>query len=277
MPETIAHLGTVGTFTHQAALAHHGSAAAMLSCPTIPEVFEAVELGHADRGVVPVENSTEGGVTYTLDALLDTKLSITAEIVLSVEHCLITHAGGIDAVERVCSHPQALAQCRRWLRENLPGAVQEATTSTTAAVEVASQSANVAAIASAVASSSLGVPILRSGIQDSSHNATRFIVVSHDDAPPTGHDKTSIAFSTRDERGALCSALRLFDAEGINLCRIESRPRRERLWEYLFFTDIEGHRTDPNVSRALSRLRDSGAEVRVFGSYPRHDRDSKGS
>jgi chorismate mutase / prephenate dehydratase len=256
MNDVIAHLGTPGTFTHEALVAAFGADAETMECPTIPAVFEAVERGLCRYGVVPVENSTEGGVTFTLDSLLETQLQVSRELVLTVEQCLITRARSLADIRRVRSHPQALAQCRRWLAANLPTAAQEVAASTTAGVEVARGDPEVAAIGSALAAQIQGVPILERGIHDVRHNATRFIALGATDAAPTGDDKTSIAFSTKDERGALCAALRVFD--------------EKRLWEYLFFTDIEGHRADPNVSAALTLLKESGAEVRIFGSYPRY-------
>lgn len=270
MRRTVAHLGPEGTFSHQAALAVFGADVELVACANIPAVFEAVQDGRCTDGIAPVENSTEGGVTFTLDCLLEADLKVTGEFVLPIEQCLITKAVSLDQVLRVLSHPQALAQCRQWLRTNLPHAALESTLSTTVGVRVAQDDPSVAGISGAVASGVYNVPVLVHGIQDSSHNATRFFLLGKHDTSATGDDKTSLAFSTKDERGALCAALKIFDDGGINLCRIESRPTRDRIWEYYFFTDLIGHGQDANVKQAIAKLRASGAEVRVFGSYARH-------
>jgi len=240
--------------------------------PTIPAVFSAVEEGKAARGLVPVENSIEGGVSFTLNRLLDSSLSICREAVLDIDHCLLSSEPSLANVKRVLSHPQALAQCRNWLATHLPYAELIPTASTAGAVLEVKAKPGDAAIASAFSGEIHGVPVLSERVQDQGQNATRFVVLSDQDAAPTGNDKTSIAFSTRDEKGALLRALALFDREGINLTRIESRPLPGQMWQYVFFTDLEGHRADAHVSRALSELKalvpESGL-FKVFGSYPR--------
>lgn len=267
-PIGVAYLGPPGTFTHMAARKAFGLAASYVETATIAGVFDAVSRGAAPYGVVPIENSTEGGVTFTLDCLLESDVRIRAELVLDVAQCLVGRTPALGSIQRVYSHPQALAQCRAWLSENLPAAQLVVSQSTAAAAREASADPAGAAIASALAAELQGLAVIREGVQDRAHNKTRFLVIGRTDAPATGNDKTSLVFSTPHEQGALRRALELFDAEGINLCRIESRPG-EKLWEYVFFTDIEGHRSDPKVARALERLGEHCAMVKVLGSYPR--------
>jgi chorismate mutase/prephenate dehydratase len=236
--------------------------------PTIAAVIEAVATGEVDFGVVPIENSTEGGVTSTLDALLESPARVRGELVLDIAQCLASKASSLDEIDRVYSHPQGLAQCRRWLAAHLPRAELVPFASTSAAAQKAATEPRSAAIGSALAAELHGLTVLAHA-HDSSDNATRFVIVAFDDAQPTGRDKTSLVFSTLHERGALRRALEAFDDENINLTRIESRPARGRRWEYVFFTDLEGHRLDEPVKRALSRLGTLCSRVHVLGSYPR--------
>lgn len=267
----VSYLGPEGTNAHVAALRAFPDAKQFHQAPTIPGVFSAVEAGTADRGVVPIENSIEGGVSFTLNRLLECKLAIAAELVVDIEHCLLSAEHDLAQVTTVISHPQALAQCRNWLAANLPAAALVPWASTAGAVLEAKGKAGAAAIASELAGKTHGLPILAQQVQDRGENATRFIVLAPSDAPRTGHDKTSIAFSTRHEKGALLQALSVFDRANINLTRIESRPLPGQMWQYAFFTDLEGHRTDPNVAAALEQLQklvpESGT-FKVFGSYP---------
>jgi chorismate mutase / prephenate dehydratase len=270
MAERIAFLGPLGTFTHQAALSHFGKDVELIDSPSIPAVFELVAREHADWGVVPIENSIEGGVSFTLDALLDTELSLCGEVIEDIEQCLLSEAANFADIERVYSHPQGLAQCRHWITKNLPQAAQLSLLSTAQAAHQVKGDARAAAIASRLAAELARVPVKASAIQDRRSNATRFAVLGRREPEPTGRDKTSIVFTTKDERGALCRALSIFDAESINLCRIESRPRSgDNAWQYVFFTDLEGHQQDPAVQRALTRLGKASDMVKVFGSYPR--------
>lgn len=264
----VAVLGPAGTFTHMAARETFGLAVQYVEVPTIPGVFDAVERGDATYGVAPVENSTEGSVTMTLDELLESKLKIRQEVELDVTQCLVGRHTDLSRIERVYSHPQALAQCRAWLSDNLPRAQLVMFPSTTAAAREAATDDAAAAISSKLAAELYGLEVVREGIQDRSQNTTRFIVLADSDAPPTGQDKTSIVFSAADERGALKRVLEIFDEEGINLSRIESRPRGDKPWQYVFFTNLEGHRTEERVARALERLTDACEMVKVLGSYP---------
>lgn len=265
----VAYLGPPGTFTHMAARSAFGMAAGYIEATTIPGVFDAITRGAAHYGVVPIENSTEGGVTFTLDCLFDTEAQIRSEIVLDVAQCLIGRHEDLGRIERVYSHPQALAQCRDWLTHHLPRAQLVVSSSTSAAARDAAADDGAAAVASRLAAELTGLVVIRDNIQDHAQNATRFVVLAKEDAPPTGNDRTSIIFSTPDERGALRRVLEIFDEEGINLSRIESRPRRNEMWQYVFYTDLEGHRLDAPVVVALARLEAKCNMVKVLGSYPR--------
>ncbi|MEO6598440.1 MAG: prephenate dehydratase [Polyangiaceae bacterium] len=265
----VAFFGLTGSWTHMAARKVFGSAADCREKSTIAQVFEAVSDGSAEFGVVPIENSTEGGVNQTVDQLLDRDLRVHGEVVLEIAQCLLGLDRDLSQIERVASHPQGLAQCRRWLAEHLPHADQVASLSTTAAAREAAKNPRLAAISSALAGELNGLLVIRESIQDSAENATRFVVIAKSDAQPTGHDKTSLVFSTTHSRGALRQVLELFDRAGINLTRIESRPAPGRRWEYVFLTDLEGHREDPAIAGALVQLEAHCAWARVLGSYPR--------
>jgi chorismate mutase / prephenate dehydratase len=268
-PLTVAYFGPAGTFTHMAALSVFGLAVRYVEATTMPGVFDAVARGNAAFGVVPIENSTEGAVTFTLDSLIDSSLMIRSEVVLDISQCLIGKHAEIGRIQRVYSHPQALAQCKNWLIQNLPHAQLVVSPSTSLAAREAAADDGAAAISSRLAAELSGLVVIREGIQDRAQNATRFVVIATEDAPPTGRDKTSLIFSTRHERGALKQVLELFEEQGVNLTRIESRPMKGKLWEYVFFTDLEGHRSEPPIARAIEQLTAQGAMVRLLGSYPR--------
>lgn len=264
----VAYMGPPRSFSHAAALQMYGDRASFVVTRTIPDAVDAAAEGHADYAIVPLENSIEGGVNATLDALFDSDLTISSELVIDVELCLLARITDLSQIERVTSHPQPLGQCKQWLRQNLPHAEIVVAPSTTAAAQDALNDPRTAAVGSRLAAE-LGLLILREGIQDHAGNATRFVVVGRELTKPTGNDKTSLVFTTPHERGALRRVLEVFDQEGLNLTRIESRPLPGQLWQYAFFTDVEGHRDDPPVARSLARLREAGAMVRVLGSYPR--------
>jgi chorismate mutase/prephenate dehydratase len=272
-PLKIAYLGPEGTFSHAAARTLFGLAAAYIETTTIEGVFDAVSRREAHHGVAPIENSSEGAVPHAIDSLIEGDLLIRAELELDVSQSLLTNASGLGAIERVYSHPQALGQCRVWLAKNLAGAQLVQTTSTVVAVREALADTRAAAIASSLASELYGLPVARERIQDRAENYTRFVMLSLEDAPRTGRDKTTIAFSAPDAsgRGALMRVLAVFDEEEINLTRIESRPSREKPWDYVFFADLEGHRDDANLVRAMQRLREKCPMIKHLGSYPRYD------
>ncbi len=267
-PLRVAYMGPPRSFSHAAALALFADRATFVVTRTIPDAVEAAASGEADLAIVPIENSTEGGVNATLDALFDSDLTISAELVLDVELCLLAKTAELAAIRRVTSHPQPLGQCKQWLRRNLPHAEVVVAPSTTAAAQDALTDPHTAAVGSRLAAE-LGLVVVREKIQDHEGNATRFVIVGRELTRPTGKDKTTLVFTTHHERGALRRVLEIFDEEQLNLTRIESRPLRGQLWEYAFFTDLEGHREDPAVARALERLESAGAMVRVLGSYPR--------
>lgn len=265
----VAYFGPRGTFTHLAACRTFGASADFVEALTIPGVFRLVERGDATSGVVPIENSTEGGVNVTLDCLLESRLQVQGEAVLEIVLCLVSRERDLPTITSVYSHPQPLAQCRAWLSEHLQHAAVHEATSTSAAAALAASTPGAAAIASELSAELHGLSVLRRGVQDRSQNATRFVVIGERDARPTGRDRTSLFFATRHERGALKLILEVFDQEGINLSRIESRPGRQKLWEYVFYMDLEGHRLDPPVARALMRVEQACGMVKVLGSYPR--------
>lgn len=268
-PQTVAYMGPPGTFSHIAARSAFGLGARYVETVTIGNVVDAVARGAATYGVAPIENSTEGGVSATLDALLDADVMIRAELVIEVSQCLIGRQEDLARIARVYSHPQPLAQCRQWLARHLPEAELVASTSTAAAAREAALDESSAAIGSRLSAELYDLLVLRDRIHDRPENATRFVILGKTDAPRTGTDKTSLVFSAAHTRGALRRALELFDDEGLNLTRIESRPALGKRWEYVFFTDVEGHRNDEPVRRALERLRQACSTVKVLGSYPR--------
>jgi chorismate mutase/prephenate dehydratase len=266
-PLRIGFLGPVATFAYEAARRHFGEASTLVSCRTIADVFLETERRSVDYGVVPVENSTAGAVINTLDQFLETDLEVCAEIALPVSHNLLSN-GKLDEIVRVYSHPQALAQCRRWLAENLPRATQIETPSTAGAAQMARDPAT-AAIATESAAALYDLPIVAPHIEDVTTNVTRFLVIGPHGSGWTGRDRTALVFSVEDRVGALCAALSTLAKQEINLSRIESRPSRRRLWEYVFFVDLDGHPDDANVALALGELRKSCSFVRVLGSWPR--------
>jgi chorismate mutase / prephenate dehydratase len=268
-PIRVAFLGPEGTWTQMAAHRLFGLAPRYQESMTIEGVFDAVQSGACAAGVVPIENSTEGSVTVTADALLDGDLLIRQELVLQIAHCLLSRATVLTQIERVYSHPQGLAQCRGWLAKNLPTAQIVQTTSTAQAAHEAHDDERAAAIGSSLAGELHGLAVLRERVQDRPENATRFVVVATEDAPRTGRDRTAIAFSFKDGRGALRQVLAILEDAGVNLTRIESRPSRQRAWDYVFLADLEGHREDAHVTAALGHLRTHCPMVKMLGSFPR--------
>ena len=267
-PLPVAYLGPVATFTHQATLQRFGSGAELVPARTILDVFEEVERGRAEYGVVPVENSTEGAVNLTLDRLIDSDVLICGEVRLEVRQHLLSRATDLAQVKTVCSHPQALAQCRVWLAEHLPDVAVEEVASTAAAAGLAASDPTVAAVAAELAGRLHDVPILRARIEDTANNSTRFLVIGRRPMGPTGRDKTSILFSMRNEPGALFRILEPFATQGLNLTKIESRPTKRRPWEYVMFIDFEGHRDTPTVEAVLTQIRARTQFLKILGSYP---------
>lgn len=267
-PVRIAYLGPPATFTHEAARQRFGSSVEYLSCETINDVFESVEKTVADYGVVPVENSTEGAVTQTLDRLADTTLKICAEIYLPVSECLLARVPR-EKIERLYSHPQVLGQCRQWLQREMSGVEAIPAASTARAAEMAAADERAGALASRLAAEIYGLDILETDVQDSSGNTTRFLVLGRSSGPPSGDDKTSLLFAVQHRAGALYNALGAFKKYGLSMTKIESRPSRTKAWEYLFFVDLEGHVDDERVRQALSEMNEQCTVLKVLGAYPR--------
>jgi chorismate mutase/prephenate dehydratase len=267
---TIAYLGPEATFTHQAAIRRFGASLRYASQKTIADVFLEVTKRRADYGVVPVENSTEGVVTHTLDMFVDSDLKIVAQIVLPIQHCLVSNWKRSE-LKRLYAHPQSFAQCRIWVQNNLPHIEVIETSSNARSAELAAKEKNSAAIAGVLAAEHYGLHILESDIQDNSANATRFLVLGRQCSPPTGKDRTSIMLSITHEVGALYQALSAFRRFKVNLTKIESRPSKRKAWEYYFFVDCEGHKEDRKVAKAIEELQRQCNFVKVLGSYPNGD------
>ncbi|MFM1768576.1 MAG: hypothetical protein RJA22_1105 [Verrucomicrobiota bacterium] len=264
---TIAYLGPEATFTHQAAIQRFGASLRYRPLKTIADVFAEVAKQRADYGVVPVENSTEGVVTHTLDMFVDSDLKIVAQVVLPIRHCLVSR-GTRERIRKLYVHPQTLAQCRLWLHRNFPQAELIETSSNARSAELAARDVRSGALAGELAAAHYRVPILEQDIQDSAANATRFLVLGRQGTPPTGRDRTSILFSIVDKVGALHSALAPFRRYKLNMTKIESRPSKRKAWEYLFFVDTDGHITDRRVAKAVEQLQEHCHFVKVLGSYP---------
>jgi len=270
----VAYLGPPGTFTNMAARRKFGTSVRYVPTGSIREVFGEVARGRAECGVVPVENSTEGGVNQTLDLFVETHLRVCSEIYLPVHHHLMARCRP-EEIRVVYSHPQALGQCRGWLAREHPGARQVEAVSTTEAAERAVREPGAAAIASEMAADLYDLSILHRGIEDNPANVTRFFVIARNSAARTGRDKTSLMFSIKDEVGGLYKSLVPFRDGGVNLTRIESRPARDRAWEYCFFVDLEGHAEDEPVRRVLAELEHHCRVLEVLGSYPAAERSSR--
>jgi chorismate mutase/prephenate dehydratase len=267
-PMKVAFLGPAGTFTHAAAREFFGLSVRYVETATIDGVFDAVRRGDVVHGVVPIENSTEGSVTAAVDGLMEGGVLIRRELVARVDQCLLSTAEGVTQIERVYSHPQALAQCRQWLGAHLATAQLVQTPSTSAAAREALADAAGAAIGGRLAADLYGLAVLRERIQDLSDNVTRFVMLGAEDAPRTGRDKTTLAFAVHNSAGALLRALQVFEERNISLTRIESRPSRQKAWDYVFLADLEGHRDDENVREAMDVLAARCPMLKNLGSYP---------
>jgi chorismate mutase/prephenate dehydratase len=268
---TIAYLGPEATWTHQAAREKFGASVQYLPQIHIADVFEQVSRGHADYGVVPVENSTEGAVDHTLDMFIDSDLQICAQLLLRIENHLLGR-GSRDKITRLYSHPQVFGQCRDWLRREMPGVELVEVSSTTRAAELASNEPQTGALAGRMAAEVYDLPILEKAVQDKPDNTTRFLIFGHQSCPRTGRDRTSLMFGLRDQPGALLAALRPFDELKVNMSKIESRPSRRKAWDYFFFVDLEGHQEDEPLRAAVQELRKQCSVVKILGSYPNVER-----
>lgn len=264
----IAYLGPEGTFTQAAALKHFGHSVSTMALGSIDQVFREVEGGACHYGVVPVENSIEGVVNHTLDMLINSSLLICGEVELRIHHHLLAKAKKLNQIRQVYSHQQSLAQCRGWLDVHLPHAERTAVSSNAEAARRVGARKNAAAIAGESAAEFYHLPVLYSNIEDHPDNTTRFLVLGSHATTPSGKDKTSILFSAPNRPGALHDMLACFAAHNVSMTRIESRPSRLGMWEYVFFVDIEGHAEDPRVVTALKKLEAAAPMVKLLGSYP---------
>ena len=268
--QTVAYLGPSTTFTHLAALGKFGQSAQYVPVSGIKEVFDEVERGRALYGVVPIENSTEGVVNYTLDLFVDSNLTIYGEVMQEISHHLMSKRERIEDVTTIYSHPHALAQCRNWLETNMPNVPVAETPSTSRAAERCVEESGAAAIASDLAAHVYGLHVLKSRIEDNINNFTRFLVLCQHASDPTGKEKTTVMFSVKDKAGALYDALRPFASNGINMTKLESRPSRRKAWEYIFFVDFEGHVNEERIRRTLEELKSRCLFLKILGSYPMH-------
>ena len=267
--EIITYLGPEATFTHIAAMNHFGHTVSFVPQASIRDIFGEVEKGACTYGVVPVENSIEGTVNYTLDLFFESDLKICAEIYHTISHDLLSKTDSLKDITKVYSHPHAFAQCRKWIGEHLPELVLEECSSTARAAQKASENPGSAAIAAREAAQMYGLNVVASRIEDFSRNITRFLVIGHDDMPRTGNDKTSIMFATAHVPGALYKVLGPIAQAGINMVKLESRPTKYENWNYFFFVDIEGHIEDPNVKETVERMKRLCMYIKYLGSYPR--------
>ncbi len=265
----IAYLGPEGTWTHQAAIKKFGHSVGYSPQPNFADVFDQVTRRSADYGVVPIENSTEGAVSHTLDLFVDSPLHICSQILLRIENCLMA-AIPRSEIRTLYSHPQVFGQCRSWIHKNFPKADLVEVSSTTKAAQIAKEQAKqgAAALGGPLAAEIYGLDLLESNIQDSATNTTRFLVIGEKTCPPTGHDRTSVLFAIHDRPGSLVKALQAFDNFHINLSKIESRPSKRKDWEYVFYVDLAGHCEDPQVAEALAELHQHCSMIKLLGSYP---------
>lgn len=268
-PMKIAFLGPEGTFTQAAALKHFGHSVNTVSMSAIDEVFREVEAGSADYGVVPVENSTEGVINHTLDMLLNSPLKICGEVELRIHHHLMSKLDDTGKIKRIYSHRQSLAQCREWLDSHLASVERVDVSSNAEAARLAAREEGAAAVAGETAAELYGLDILQANIEDQPNNTTRFLVLGHEAVPPSGDDKTSLLVSTRNQPGALFQLLEPLARNDVSMTRIESRPSRQGMWDYVFFVDIDGHREDEQVANALRELEKEASLFKVLGSFPK--------
>jgi chorismate mutase/prephenate dehydratase len=267
--QKIAYLGPAGTFSESAAFKIFGHSIDTMPCVSLDEVFRSVELGQAEFGVVPIENSSEGAISRTLDLLLESKLTISGEVALPIKHHLLNQTGTFKGIEQILAHPQALAQCQQWLNQHVPGIQRQAVSSNAEGARQAAQDSKIAAIAGESAQFQYGLKVVASEIQDDAHNRTRFVIIGKSVCPATGRDQTSLVLSVANEPGAVYQLLSPLASNGVSMSRLESRPARKGTWEYHFFIDIEGHSSDTNVAKALKELQTVAAYYKCLGSYPK--------
>ncbi|MFK0572349.1 prephenate dehydratase [Endozoicomonas sp.] len=269
-PVKVAFLGPEGTFTQQASLKHFGHSAVCVPMAAIDEVFREVAAGAVNYGVVPVENSTEGVVSHTLDSFMDASLKICGEVVLRIhQNMMVSENTRRDHITRIYSHAQSFAQCRKWLDSHWPMAERVAVSSNAEAAKRIKGEWNSAAIAGDMAAEMYGLEKIAEKIEDQPDNSTRFLIIGNQPVPPSGNDKTSIVISMRNQPGALHAILEPFHVHDIDLTRVETRPSRSGIWNYVFFVDFEGHQEDPVVRKVLEKLGERANDLRILGSYPK--------
>lgn len=269
-PTEVAYLGPEGTFTQAACIKHFGHAVVSLPQSTIPQVFAQVESAQCNFGVVPVENSTEGMVSHTLDNFMDSPLKICGEVELRIElQLLAANHTPAEKVKRICAHQQALAQCRNWLDNNWPGVPREAVSSNAAAARMAVEQEGTVAVAGSMAAEKYGLMPLAENIEDYANNTTRFLIIGKEEVSPSGADKTSIIVSTHNKPGALFKLLEPFHRHNVSLTRIDTRPSRTQNWAYSFFMEFEGHQQDVIVKTIIAELEEQSIMLKPLGSYPR--------
>ena len=267
-PLRIGFLGPKGSFSHTAAMLKFGQSVEYESLADITSIFDEVSKGHCDLGLAPIENTTGGGVIETLDALIDSNVKVCAEVLMAIHHNLLGNCS-LEKIEKIYSKPEVFAQCRNWLSATFKEAQTVPVASTAKAAQMASEEPNSAAIGSRVAAELYELRIICENIEDIANNVTRFLVISQEDSRPTGEDKTAILFSTAHKAGALADVLEVFKRYNINLTNIESRPSKKRQWEYYFFMDFVGHRTEKQVKKGLEETRKHCLQLSILGSFPR--------
>lgn len=267
-PLRIGYLGPGGSFSHTAAMLKFGQSVEYEPLTDIRSIFDEIRKGHCDLGIVPIENTTGGGVIETLDALVDFSVKICSEVLMEIHHNLLANCS-LEEIEKVYSKPEVFAQCRNWLSATMKEAHTVSVASTAKAAQMAAEESGAAAIGSRIAAELYGLRIVCENIEDIANNVTRFLVISREDAKPTGEDKTAILFSTAHKAGALADVLDVFKRHDINLTNIESRPSRKRQWEYYFFVDFVGHRTNEQVQKGLQEARKHCLQLSILGSFPR--------
>jgi len=267
-PLRIGYLGPGGSFSHTAAMLKFGQSVEYESLADILSIFDEVSKGHCDLGLVPIENTTGGGVIETFDALIDSDVKICSEVLMAIHHNLLANCP-LEKIEKIYSKPEVFAQCRNWLSATFKEAQTVPVASSAKAAQMAADESGAAAIGSRVAAELYGLKVVYENIEDIANNITRFLVISREDAKPTGEDKTAILFSTAHKAGALADVLEVFKRYGINLTNIESRPSKKRQWEYYFFVDFVGHRTDKQVQKGLEEASKHCLQLSILGSFPR--------
>jgi chorismate mutase/prephenate dehydratase len=268
-PLKIAYLGPEGTFTQSAALKHFGHSVSTVPMSSIPDVFASVESEHASYGLVPVENSTEGVISHTLDMFIDSSLKVCGEVEIPIHHHLASKLQDVARIKHIYSHQQSFAQCRRWLDQNLPGAERIPVSSNAEAARLAANEEDAAAICGLPAVEIFALKICFENIEDMPDNTTRFVIIGKQDVGPSGNDKTSLLISTKNIPGALLGLLQPLADHGISMNKIESRPAQGYKWAYVFFIDVDGHQEDANVINALNELKHQAALFKILGSYPK--------